>query len=591
MCYVRRSMQTNKRLLLPGMIMAALACSRGASAQPIPVTNGDGFDTHLFRPAMDSKGFFATNGTDILGANDFSLGLVIDYGRNLLRVKDAGQPSPQLINHQFQGTFHFDYGVANLLLVGVSMPINLSAGSAQFDNRVPAQATVNPAQWSPNTFDSQTLGFLALHGKLRLLRVEQGFGLALATQIGVPITNAPRYAGADPGFFVWPQLIAEKRAGASGAFKVGANVGFRAHSASKTQLDLRDGRFVDGQRLTYGLGMSLRVLEPVDLVVDTYGTFLLSEASGALKPSNEVTGGFKIFLEKNSFLMLGAGPRYTKGVEAADVRAFVGFVFEPTIGDRDGDGIKDDVDRCIDVPEDFDGDEDEDGCPEPDKPKPRVPSKPRDGDRDGDGIPDSRDKCPDEREDFDGFEDEDGCPEPDNDNDGIPDTRDLCPNEPETFNNFQDEDGCPDRGNVIVEDNKIIILKKIQFKRDSADILPESNEILDAVAGTMKDHPEFLLVEVGGHADERATERYNLQLTQARVDSVVTALVARGVDRARLHSVGYGEYCPEDLGHNEVAWEKNRRVEFKIVKNASGPTNVVLGCKRATAKGVVFEPP
>lgn len=544
MCYVRRSMQTNKRLLLPGMIMAALACSRGASAQPIPVTNGDGFDTHLFRPAMDSKGFFATNGTDILGANDFSLGLVIDYGRNLLRVKDAGQPSPQLINHQFQGTFHFDYGVANLLLVGVSMPINLSAGSAQFDNRVPAQATVNPAQWSPNTFDSQTLGFLALHGKLRLLRVEQGFGLALATQIGVPITNAPRYAGADPGFFVWPQLIAEKRAGASGAFKVGANVGFRAHSASKTQLDLRDGRFVDGQRLTYGLGMSLRVLEPVDLVVDTYGTFLLSEASGALKPSNEVTGGFKIFLEKNSFLMLGAGPRYTKGVEAADVRAFVGFVFEPTIGDRDGDGIKDDVDRCIDVPEDFDGDEDEDGCPEPD-----------------------------------------------NDNDGIPDTRDLCPNEPETFNNFQDEDGCPDRGNVIVEDNKIIILKKIQFKRDSADILPESNEILDAVAGTMKDHPEFLLVEVGGHADERATERYNLQLTQARVDSVVTALVARGVDRARLHSVGYGEYCPEDLGHNEVAWEKNRRVEFKIVKNASGPTNVVLGCKRATAKGVVFEPP
>ena len=67
-----------------------------------------------------------------------------------------------------------------------------------------------------------------------------------------------------------------------------------------------------------------------------------------------------------------------------------------------------------------------------------------DGDRDLDGIPDSRDLCPDLPEDKDGFEDEDGCPDPDNDKDGIPDAQDKCPNEPETFNGFEDEDGCPD---------------------------------------------------------------------------------------------------------------------------------------------------
>ena len=356
---------------------ATLTVSSEARAQPIPATNGTGFDSHLFRPAMDSKGFFATNGTDILGANDFSLGLVIDYGRNILRLRDVGQESPQLITHQFQGTFHFDYGIANMLVVGLSAPINLSAGEAQFDKQNPPQATVNPAQWSPNAFDSQTLGYLALHAKLRVLRVERGFGLAISTQVGVPITDAPRAAGADPGFFIWPQIIGEKRFIGAGILKVGANVGFRAHSAGGTTLDLRDGRFVDGQRVTYGLGASVRVLDPVDLVADTYGTFLLGEADSAVKPSNEVTGGLKIFIERNSFLMLGAGPRYTKGFEAADVRAFVGFVFEPSIGDRDGDGIKDDLD-----------------------------------------------KCPDEREDFDGFEDEDGCPEPDNDHDGIPDFKD-----------------------------------------------------------------------------------------------------------------------------------------------------------------------
>ena len=612
-------MRPNRRGLL-GLVgvtclagACALALPRTASAQPIPEANGQGFDTHLFRPSMDSKGFFHTNGTDILGANDFSLGLVIDYGRNLLRVRDAGQSSPQLINHQFQGTFSFNYGIANMLVLGLSAPVNLASGEAQFDKQNPPQPTVNPGQWSPNAFDSQTLGFIALHGKLRILRVERGFGLALATQVGVPVTDAPRAAGADPGFFIWPQLIGEKRFFGAGILKIGANAGFRAHSTSGTQLDLRDGRFVDGQRITYGLGASVRVAEPVDIVADTYGTFLLGAADSAVKPSNEVTGGLKIFIERNSYLMLGAGPRYTSGFEAADVRAFVGFIFEPSIGDRDGDGIKDDLDKCPDEKEDFDGFEDVVGCPEPDndhdgipdiKDKcPNVPEDmdgdedtdgcpepPKDGDRDHDGIPDSRDKCPDDPEDKDGFEDEDGCPEPDNDHDGIPDVKDLCPNEPETFNKFRDEDGCPDRGNVVVEDNNIVILKKIQFKTGSAEILPESNEILDAVAGTIKDHPEFQLVEIAGHADERAPDAYNLQLTQLRVNAVVAALVARGTPANKLRSKGYGEYCPEDPEHNEAAWEKNRRVEFKIVKTADGPTGVELGCKNALEKGVKPDP-
>ena len=65
-------------------------------------------------------------------------------------------------------------------------------------------------------------------------------------------------------------------------------------------------------------------------------------------------------------------------------------------------------------------------------------------DRDGDGITDANDRCPDEPEDRDGFQDADGCPDPDNDQDGIADVMDKCPNEPETKNGFQDDDGCPD---------------------------------------------------------------------------------------------------------------------------------------------------
>lgn len=65
-------------------------------------------------------------------------------------------------------------------------------------------------------------------------------------------------------------------------------------------------------------------------------------------------------------------------------------------------------------------------------------------DTDGDGIPDRLDKCPNDPEDKDGFQDDDGCPDPDNDADGIPDRVDKCPNEPENFNGYQDDDGCPD---------------------------------------------------------------------------------------------------------------------------------------------------
>jgi len=97
-------------------------------------------------------------------------------------------------------------------------------------------------------------------------------------------------------------------------------------------------------------------------------------------------------------------------------------------------------------------------------------------------------------------------------------------------------------------------------------------------------------MEVAGHADERADPNYNLRLTQDRVNAVVAALVRRGVAKERLRSKGYGEYCPEDPAHNEEAWERNRRVEFKIVKTKDGPTGVELGCAEANAKGVKPDP-
>jgi OOP family OmpA-OmpF porin len=657
-----------------------------ASAQQLPSYSqrapggvNEGADTHLFRPAVDSKGFFSVNGSDILGANDVSFGLILDYGRNILRTNDSGVPQTPaqdangnaipgqtadcvpstcpnqtlgkrgvhaLVQDSFQGTFQFNYGIANRAVVGVNIPVILMSGNPAFD----IGNTGNT--YNSQRLDAQSISGLAIHGKVRLTRVEKGFGLAALVQAGVPFGSPSQNLGGEPGVWVWPQLIGEKRFGSTGRFKIGLNVGYRAHGGNNATFgqapagvnELKEGTFHYGNLGTFQAGLSWRALDALDLVGETYGTYLLDDKSDSKeKFSEEVVGGIKLFIERNSYFMMGGGSRaWSTGFEAADLRLLLGFVFEPSIGDRDGDGYKDDEDQCPDDPEDFDGYKDEDGCPDPDNDNDgildvddRCPNVPEDhdgdededgcpegsdGDRDGDGILDSHDKCPDDPEDRDGFQDTDGCPDPDNDKDGIldkddqcpndpedkdgfedqdgcpdpdndkdqiPDVTDKCPNDPETYNGFEDEDGCPDKGKVIIEGSDIMILDKVLFQTGSAEILAESFPIIDAVATTLKHHPEFLVVEVAGHADERSNDDFNLKLTQDRARSVVEAMVQRGVERPRLVSQGYGEYCPVDPGHNMAAWDKNRRVEFKVVKTEDGLSGVERGCPGARAKGVV----
>jgi OOP family OmpA-OmpF porin len=631
-----------------------------ASAQSGPRApqslNGDGADTHLFRPAVDSKGFFSVNGTRILGANDVSFGLVLDYGRSVLRVPDERKDAAEgtdcsadpncigvraLVPNTFQGTFGFNYGIANKAVVGLSLPVVLASGGPAYNIGPAADQLYDTA-----ALNSQGLSWVALHAKLRITRIEDTIGLGVLLQGGIPIGARSHNLVSEPGVWLWPQVLADYQFGATGRFKVGVNAGFRWHDGANSSFlgdQLKEGQFRYGNLLTGQFGFAWRALDALDLVGETYGTYLLDSASDDKQRfSQEYVGGIKLFVERNSYLMMGAGSRiYSTGFEAANTRLLLGFVFEPSIGDRDGDGYTDDQDECPDDPEDFDGFEDGDGCPDPDNDKdgildindacPDIPEdfdgdqdedgcpEGSDGDRDGDGILDSRDKCPDVPEDKDGFEDQDGCPDPDNDKDGIPDIKDKCPNdpedkdgfededgcpepdndldgildavdrcpnEPETYNGFEDEDGCPDKGKVVIEGDDILILEKINFATGSAEILPSSFSILDAVATTLKHHPDFLVIEIAGHADERSSDAYNLKLTKDRAASVLQALVDRHVESARFVSQGYGEYCPIAEGHDEAAWEQNRRVEFKVVKTEDALTGVKRGCAKATEMGV-----
>ena len=259
--------------------------------------------------------------------------------------------------------------------------------------------------------------------------------------------------------------------------------------------------------------------------------------------------------------------------------------------DNDKDGIPDTKDKCPNDPEDKDGFEDADGCPDPDNDKDKIldindkcPDKPEtyngfqdeDGcpdevpppsDRDKDGILDDDDECPDEPEDKDGFEDEDGCPDPDNDKDGIPDAKDKCPDQPETINGFEDDDGCPDKGPqaaVKIGSEELETLRPIFFATDRARVRHAFYNILGQIALTLQAHPEIGRCAVEGHTDDTGPEDWNQKLSQLRAQSVVEFLVSKGVDRQRLTAIGHGETVPWKSNETEEGRAQNRRVIFHI---------------------------
>jgi OmpA-OmpF porin, OOP family len=214
--------------------------------------------------------------------------------------------------------------------------------------------------------------------------------------------------------------------------------------------------------------------------------------------------------------------------------------------DTDGDGLYDDEDACPNEPEDKDGFQDQDGCPDPDN--------------DGDGIPDIRDKCPNDAEDKDGFQDEDGCPDPNNDGDKLLDKDDKCPNE------YADTpDGCPKKYSlVVVTADKIELKQTIFFDFNKDKIKPVSYALLNDVAAALTDNPK-IRVRIEGHTDSRGNERANLKLSQKRAESVKKYLTKQGIDPARMEPRGFGKSVPIADNRTDEGRAQNRRVEFIIL--------------------------
>jgi len=231
-----------------------------------------------------------------------------------------------------------------------------------------------------------------------------------------------------------------------------------------------------------------------------------------------------------------------------------GFSYAFGNGDSDRDGVKDDVDACVNTPglpelngcPDDDGDgvrNKEDDCPD----VPGLAALAGCPDMDGDTVADKYDSCPETP----GIPALDGCP--DADEDGVADKDDNCPDVPGTATNA----GCPEYPIEGLDE------LSVKFGSDSFEIDATFEEQL-AEAFRIIEANSTAKIIIEGHADSTGSDQINLPLSELRASQVLDYLVRAGISPDRLSIVGYGSSQPLGDNNTTEGRSQNRRVDFAV---------------------------
>jgi peptidoglycan-associated lipoprotein len=108
-------------------------------------------------------------------------------------------------------------------------------------------------------------------------------------------------------------------------------------------------------------------------------------------------------------------------------------------------------------------------------------------------------------------------------------------------------------------------LAMVFFDFDKYAVRDDAKPVLDQNAMWLKKFKTAKIL-IEGHADERGTEDYNLALGEKRAKSAFEYLVSMGVAPDRMKVISYGKSQPLDPGHDEAAWQKNRRDQFLVIE-------------------------
>ncbi len=492
-----------------GLRTAALAAVLSVPmvhAAQVPTTRGFDPDPHRYAVGVDADFMVETARVQPAGSRRGEL--LVDYVHGILAVSSGGTKISNLIDARL--TLHalvgYSLGIAEL---GIDLPFV----SRQWSSLTPlTSAGVTGPLVAP--IADTALGDLRLAGKLKLLD-ERGWPLGLAALLEVRLPTGDKQAFTSDGLAAVPGVVASK---GFGPVRVDAQLGYLIRNPGQyLQLVASDG-------LTFGLGGSL-ALPPIRKIDEWRA---IAELTGQW-PSGDVTtdryrvplsvrGGVRARLWRKLGVDVGAGIGLGEsGYGREGYRFFVGVRWD----DLRAEAVQ--------------------GAP---------------GDRDGDGVPDDQDRCPDDP----GPKELEGCP--DRDGDGVPDIDDKCPDEPGPAQN----DGCPGEPVVEIEVERLSLKDAINFDFGRDVIRPESFPILNKVKDVLQSHPELKRIRIEGHTDNVGTAAYNRDLSQRRAAAVVRYLVGKGVTQGRLLPQGYGYDKPVASNATALGRAKNRRVEFTILE-------------------------
>jgi outer membrane protein OmpA-like peptidoglycan-associated protein len=485
--------------MLPGILASGVA-----SGQTLAPPTETSFNLQLFQPAPGPLNFFSVESPELGDDLKPSVGIWIGYQYRSFSILycdaadncEDGAQTIDAVKSFLAADVLASFNFLKYFQVGLAVPLTIYQNGQSFvlpkDN-----SFVRAGQDYTSTL---VLSDLRLHLKVRFIGRDRQDGPSLAVAVipSLPLAEwigrgqssntgngAYGYGGSSYLTVTAPKVLFGYRVG---SLRVAANVG--ALWQKETELFSA----TVGHQINYGAALGYAIIPEVELIGELYGNKSL--VSGNFMDSESwpllFLGGGR-FTAKDWLFNIAAGGGILSGIGVPQFQVMAGAAWAPgrdqqatdqwDSSDRDGDGIPNELDKCPDEPEDVDGFEDEDGCPDPDNDGDGIldgydscPNEPEDldgfmdedgcpdFDHDEDGIKEPDDKCPAEAEDFDGFEDEDGCPDPDNDGDGLCDPWvaasgkaelyarkcrgiDLCPNEPEDKDGFQDDDGCPDFDN------------------------------------------------------------------------------------------------------------------------------------------------
>ena len=121
---------------------------------------------------------------------------------------------------------------------------------------------------------------------------------------------------------------------------------------------------------------------------------------------------------------------------------------------------------------------------------------------------------------------------------------------------------------IVIE--KPIVIENIYYDLDKWKIRKDAKIVLDSMVTLLKNNPN-INIEMSSHCDSRATDEYNLTLSEKRAKETVKYLISKGIDKNRLQAKGYGETmlvnkCANDVECTDEEHQQNRRTEFKVIE-------------------------